>query len=230
MMFDPLYFIILMPGFLFSMVAAWMVKSTFQHYSKVPTSSGMTGAQAAKQMLQRSGVYSVQIEETSGFLSDHYDPRGKVLRLSPDVYRGRSLSAVGVACHEAGHALQDAEAYAPLKLRSQLVPVTQFCSNAYMWVLLVGVIFQSMGLVKIGLALFAVMFIFTVVTLPVEWDASARAKRTLTTSGIVSPDEVSGAGRVLNAAFLTYVASAVTALLTLIYWLIRSGIIGGRRD
>ncbi len=230
MMMDPLYFILILPGMLLAGLAAWMVKSTFHRYSAVAAASGMTGAQAARQMLQRGGVFSVQIEETSGFLSDHYDPRGKVLRLSPDVYRGRSLSAVGVACHEAGHALQDAEAYGPLKMRSALVPATQFCSSTYIWVFFAGLFLQSTGLVYAGLALFGVTLLFTLITLPVEWDASLRAKRTLEASGIVSPDQAGAAGQVLNAAFLTYVASAVTALLTLLYYLIRSGLLGNRRD
>jgi len=175
---------------------------------------------------RRRGLYDVRIEPTSGFLSDHYDPREKALRLSEDVYYGRSLSAVGVACHEAGHALQDARGYRPLALRSALVPVTQIGSSLSWIVLTAGFVMHMTAMVYLGIALFAGSVAFALVTLPVEWDASARAKALMVRAGIVSPSERAHASSVLNAAFLTYLAAAVTSILTLIYYLLRAGFFG----
>lgn len=219
MMFDPLYFVFALPGLILAMLATMKVKSTFHKYSKYASSSGLTGAQAAQQMLHAEGVYDVKIEMTQGFLSDHYDPRTNTLRLSPDVYRSPSLAAIGVACHEAGHALQKAHNYAPLGLRSALVPLTGFGSQLAMPVFMIGLFAQMPFLVNLGIWLFIAVVAFALVTLPVEWDASARAKRLMVKSGIVSYQEQEHAGSVLNAAFLTYVASAVSAILTLAYLL-----------
>jgi len=232
MFYDPLYIMMLLPGLLLAGVASLMVKVTFGKYSKVRSYSGMTGAQAAERMLRSNGIFDVAVEQTHGFLSDHYDPSKKVLRLSPDVYASNSLSAIGVACHEAGHALQHAAAYAPLMLRSALVPVTQFSSNFAIWVFFAGLLFKAQPLLYAGCILFAAAFVFALVTLPVEWDASARAKQHMVLSGIVSPGQERDAGRVLNAAFLTYLAAAISSLMTLLYYLMRAGIIGGgrRRD
>lgn len=227
---DPLYLMLLLPCLAFAGAASFFVKSTFGRYSKVRSRSGLTGAEAARRMLERNGVFHVGIEETRGFLTDHYDPAARKLRLSPEVFRGDSLSAVGVACHEAGHALQHAESYAPLWLRTALVPVTNASSHLAIWVFLAGLLFQARPLLAAGCGMFAVAVVFALVTLPVEWNASARAKGQLTAAGIVSPDQAAGAGRVLNAAFLTYVAAAATALATLLYYLLRSGLLGGRRD
>ncbi len=234
MFFDPMYFIILAPALVLSIMASMKVKGTFARFSRVGSRSGMTGAQAAASLLRSAGVREVRIERTQGFLSDHYDPAKRVLRLSPDVYDSPSLAAIGVACHEAGHAIQHARAYAPLVVRTAMVPVVQFGSNFSMWFIMGGLLFAHSGagrsLLLLGIALFATAVLFSLVTLPVEWDASARAKRLMVSSGVVSTSEVKSAGAVLDAAFLTYVASAVSALLTLLYYLLRSGLLGGRRS
>jgi Zn-dependent membrane protease YugP len=230
MFYDPVYFLFLIPGLILAGIASLLVKTTFGRYSHVRAYSGMTGAQAAERMMRTNGVFDVRVEETQGFLSDHYDPTQKVLRLSPNVYASNSLAAVGVACHEAGHALQHAAEYAPLKLRTVLVPVTNFSSMSAFYVFFAGMLFRMQPMVYAGCALFAVAFLFALVTLPVEWDASARAKQHLVLSGIVSPGQEREAGRVLNAAFLTYLAGAVSSLMTLLYFLLRAGIIGGGRN
>ncbi len=217
MIFDPMYFVFALPGLLLAMFATMRVKSTFHKYARYASSSGMTGAQAAQRMLQAEGVYDVTIEMTQGFLSDHYDPRSNTLRLSPDVYNSPSLSAIGVACHEAGHALQKAHGYAPLAMRSALVPLTSFGSQLAMPVFMIGLFAQLPFLITLGIWLFVGVVAFAVVTLPVEWDASARAKVSMVRAGIVRPAEQEHAAKVLNAAFLTYVASAVSAILTLAY-------------
>lgn len=236
--FDPLYLLFMAPALLLSVVASLLTHRTFKRFSTVRGYSGMTGAQAAERMMRSQGILNVTIERVDGFLSDHYDPSKKVLRLSPDVYDSDSLSAIGVACHEAGHAIQDAKSYAPLVLRTALVPVAQFGGTASNWIIMAGFILMSFSgpgqlgltIVKIGIVLFATTVIFTLVTLPVEWDASARAKEHIVSSGIVSPGQERQAGRVLNAAFLTYIAGAVSALMMLLYYLIRAGLLGGRRD
>ena len=228
MFFDPVYFLIMLPGLILAGLASLTVKTTFSRYSRVRSYSGMTGAQAAERMMRSNGVFDVAVEETQGFLSDHYDPSKKVLRLSPDVYRSDSLAAVGVACHEAGHALQHASQYAPLVLRTVLVPATNFSSMFAFYVFAAGFMFRP--LLYVGCALFAVAFLFALVTLPVEWDASARAKQHLVMAGIVSPGQEREAGRVLNAAFLTYLAAAVSSLMSLLYFLYRAGLLGGNRD
>lgn len=228
--FDPVMILFVLPGVLLSVWAVAKTRSAFARYSRVPASSGMTGAEAAAAMLRAAGVHDVRIEPYQGFLSDHYDPRDRTLRLSPPVYGGRSLAAIGVACHEAGHALQHAHGYALLGLRTALVPVTSLGSNLYMWVLIAGVLFHQPGLIMAGVFLFALTVVFAIVTLPVEWNASARAKRAMVQYGLVAPGEEVHAARVLDAAFLTYVASALTAILTLLYYLFRLGLLGGRDD
>ncbi len=228
--FDPLYWMLALPGLLLSMLASFYVKSAFSQYSRVRSQRGLTGAEAAAAMLQRAGVYDVRIERVGGFLSDHYDPTAKTLRLSPDVYGSESLAAIGVACHEAGHALQHADNYAWLGLRTSLVPLASFGSNFSYILFFIGLFLKSMIMVKIGVLLFAAAVLFTIVTLPVEWNASARAKVAMVNGGIVTDDERNAAASVLNAAFLTYVAGAVSAILTLLYFLLRSGLLGGRRD
>lgn len=229
MFFDTQYMIfVMLPALVLAGLASMMVKFTFSRYSKERCYSGMTGAQAAERMLRSNGIFDVKVEETSGFLSDHYDPSSKTLRLSPDVYESNSLSAVGVACHEAGHALQHASQYVPLVLRTALVPVTNISSMLAFYVVMAGFAFRP--LLYVGCAMFAVAFLFSVVTLPVEWDASARAKQHLVTAGIVSPMQEADAGKVLNAAFMTYLAGAIGSLLTLLYYLAKAGIIGGGRD
>lgn len=227
MFFDPLFLMFMIPGLLVSLLATFMTKSTFAKYAKTAASSGLTGAEAASRLLSSQGIYDVRIEPVNGFLSDHYDPAAKTLRLSPEVYGSRSLSAIGVACHEAGHALQHARHYFPLHVRSALVPLTCVSSNLSYFIILFGFLMNFKGLILIGAGLFAIAVVFAIITLPVEWNASARAKSLMVTAGIVSEIESRDAGKVLNAAFMTYVASALTALLTLIYYLLRAGVFGG---
>lgn len=223
--FDPLYFLFIGPGLALSLYATFRTKSTFSKYSQVGSRSGLTGAQAAALMLQRHGISYVRIERSSGWLSDHYDPSNKALRLSDDVYSSQSLSAIGVACHEAGHAMQDAQGYAMLNLRTALVPATNFSSIFSYILIMVGIFIQPFLL--LGVALFTVGVVFSLVTLPVEWDASRRAKVAMDEAGMLSPEENRHASKVLNAAFLTYLAAAVTSLLTLLYYLFRLGLLGG---
>ncbi|VGO18054.1 zinc metallopeptidase [Pontiella sulfatireligans] len=230
MYFDPMYLIFMIPALILAGIASAKTKGTFKKYSKVAASSHLTGAQAARRMLDLNGLNDVKIHRVRGFLSDHYNPMNRTLNLSPDVHDSQSLSSIGVACHEAGHALQHATGYVPLKFRSAMVPVTQFSSyGAYIFILL-GMFMHSIVMAKFGVALFAVGFVFALVTLPVEWDASARAKRQMVTDGIVQPAEAQDAGKVLDAAFLTYVAAAVSSLLTLLYYLMRLGLLGGSDD
>ncbi len=224
-----LYLVMFLPALILAGIASLLTRSTFARYARVPASSGLTGAEAAARLLERNGLRDVRVERTGGFLSDHYDPRTRTLRLSANVYDSDSLSAIGVACHEAGHALQHAQHYAPLNLRSALVPVTQVGTLAPYIIIPVGFLIGSLALVKLGIALFAVVVLFSLITLPVEWDASARAKRLMVAAGIVAAPEQRQAGQVLNAAFLTYIAAAVSALMTLLYFLLRAGLLGGRR-
>ena len=225
--FDPLYFIILAPGLALSLYATFRTKSTFSKYSQVGSRSGMTGAQAAAHMLKRHGVNDVRIERSSGWLTDHYDPREKALRLSDEVYSSQSLSAIGVACHEAGHAMQDAHGYGMLSLRTALVPATNFSSTFAYVIMIAGFFLQLTGLMFVGVCLFGVGVFFSLITLPVEWDASKRAKVAMDEAGMLTPDENKHASKVLNAAFMTYLAAAVTSVLTLVYYLIRMGVLGG---
>ncbi len=225
--FDPLYFVFLAPGLALSLYATFRTKSTFSKYAKIGSRSGLTGAQAAQLMLNKHGISGVRIERSGGFLSDHYDPREKALRLSEDVYSSQSLSAIGVACHEAGHAMQDAHGYAMLNLRTALVPATNFSSTFAYIVMIAGFFLQMAGLILIGVGLFTVGVVFSLITLPVEWDASRRARIAIDEAGMLSPEESRHASKVLNAAFLTYVAAAVTSLLTLVYYLFRLGVLGG---
>lgn len=247
---DPLYYLFSLPALLLSMAFSARVKSTFAKYSKVAADCRMTGAEAAAEMLARSGVNDVRIKTVSGFLTDHYNPVDNTLNLSPDVYKGRSLAALGVACHEAGHALQKATSYRWMGVRTALVPAANFGSKFAMVVFFAGLALSGaatqvdpvtgaavaggggglgMMLVKAGIVLFGAAVAFSVVTLPVEWDASARAKKALVECGILSPREERGAAAVLNAAFMTYIAAAVSSVMTLLYFLVRSGLLGGGR-
>ena len=225
--FDPLYMLFLLPALALAGFAQFKTQHTFKKYSRVRSSSGMTGAGAARRMLDARGLNQVEIRRTRGFLSDHYNPANRTLNLSPDVADSDSLSAVGVACHEAGHALQHAAHYAPLQFRSAMVPMTQLSSNAAYIFILIGIFFGAMSMAKIGIVLFAVTVLFSLITLPVEWDATSRAKQQMVAAGVVAPSERDQAGRVLNAAFLTYLAAAVSAIMTLLYFLVRTGLLGG---
>jgi Zn-dependent membrane protease YugP len=228
--FDPLYFVFLAPGLLLSLWASFKVKSTFRHYSAVPARSGISGAQAATELMRQKGIRDVQVEPVEGFLSDHYDPSAKVLRLSPDVYHGRSLAALGVAAHEAGHAIQHATGYGPLKFRSWVVKPAQIGSNLGGILCGIGLAMASTKMVWAGVVLFSAFVIFTLVTLPVEFNASSRAVQVLEHSNMISRDEVAGTRAVLNAAALTYVAGAISAIMQLVYFLFRAGLLGGRSD
>ncbi len=220
--YDPAYFAIAGVGALLAIGAQVMVKSAYAAASRVGVASGMTGAQAAQAILDHHGVSGVGIEMVQGTLSDHYDPKARVLRLSPDVYSGRSAASVGIAAHEVGHALQHAHGYAPLKIRSGIVPLAAvggFLSEA---LLVLGVILNVGNLILIGALLFAGVVFFQLVNLPVEFNASSRARRELLTAGIISSEEDRMVGRVLNAAALTYVAATISAILTLVYFLLKA--------
>jgi len=230
MYFDPLYFVFLAPGLLLSLWASFKVKSTFRRYSQVGSRSGLSGAEAAKQLLHQKGIHDVAVEEVQGFLSDHYDPSHKVLRLSSDVYRGRSLSALGVAAHEAGHAIQHATAYGPLKFRSWIVQPAQIGSNIGAILCGVGAAMASTQMIWLGVVMFSMFVIFTLVTLPVEFNASKRAVQVLETSGMITRSEVDGTRAVLDAAALTYVAGALSAIMQLAYFVMRSGLLSDRDD
>lgn len=230
MYFDPTYFLVFI-GVILSLLASGRVKSTFAKYSQVRNSRGLTGAQAAEQVLHTAGIYDVRIEHVGGNLTDHYDPRTKVLRLSDSVYGQTSVAAVGVAAHECGHAIQHAKGYGPLKLRSTLVPVANFGSKLA-WPLIIFGLFisgeSSRLLINAGIIAFLGAVVFQLVTLPVEFNASNRAIRMIADSGMMYGEEIKGAKKVLSAAALTYVASVATAILQLLRILILTG--GRRRN
>lgn len=229
-----LWLLLALPGLLLGLWAQMKVKSAFGKYSKVRNSRGLTGAQVARLILDHYGLRHVSIEETRGMLSDHYDPRAKVLRLSPQVGREPTIAAVGVAAHEAGHALQDADGYAPLKLRSAIVPAVQFGSwlgpmiimGGFLLMALTGATELGYTLAWFGLILFALTAVFSIITLPVEFNASARAKKELVALGVLSPKEMKGVNATLNAAALTYVAAAIAAIGQVLYYVI---LLTGRR-
>jgi len=218
---DPTYIIVL-PAILLALYAQLRVQSTYSRYSQVPIASRMTGAEVAGEILRRHGLSSVQVEPIGGTLSDHYDPRTRVLRLSQGVYDGASVAAVGVAAHETGHALQHAEHYGPLALRSAMVPVSSFGSWLAYPLFFIGFFFRSGTMMELGILIFSAAVAFTVVTLPVEFNASGRAMRVLATEGFVTADELKGVRAVLTAAALTYVAAAATAVLQLLRLLLLS--------
>lgn len=233
--FDPLYLIISLPALLLGFWAQMKVRSAFQKYSQVRAWSGMTGAEAARRILDSNGLHNVKVEQSNGMLSDHYDPRSKTLRLSPQVYGTNSVAAVGVAAHEAGHALQDKQGYLALQVRSAMVPTVQigswlgpivFIAGFFMLQFLPGDF--GFTVATIGLILFAATAVFAVITLPVEFDASKRAKQLLVHQGVISSQESKGVNSVLDAAALTYVAGAIQAVSTLLYYALL--LFGMRRD
>jgi Zn-dependent membrane protease YugP len=226
--FDPIYLLFILPGLALSLFASARTKSAFNKYSKVRTMRGLTGAQAADELLRGAGITDVKIVRSQGMLSDHYNPLTKTLALSEGVYASNSIAAVGVAAHEAGHAIQHAHHYAPLWIRSALVPTANIGSSIGYIVMALGLYF-SQEMVLVGALLFSAVLMFQIVTLPVEFNASSRAKALIVDQGIISVQEREGVDRVLNAAALTYVAAAISTLLTLLYFLWRSGLIGGRR-
>jgi len=227
---DPLYIMMIIPVFLLSLFSSFKVKSSFKKYSNVYVRSGLTGAEVARRILDTNGLHNVGVVETTGFLSDHYDPAKKVVRLSPDVYRRATVSAVGVAAHETGHAIQHKQLYRPLVLRNMMVPVASVGSNFAWIVIMAGFILGTLGLVKIGIALFSVVVFFQIITLPVEFNASSRAKKILASTGMVSTAEAAGVNSVLSAAAMTYVAAATSSIMTLLYFLMRAGLLGGSDD
>ncbi|GGC87404.1 zinc metallopeptidase [Thalassobacillus devorans] len=196
------------------------VKSTYKKYSKVATSSSMTGAQVARKILDDNGLNNVAIEETRGMLSDHYDPRKKIVRLSTDNFHGHSMAASAVAAHEVGHAIQDAQDYAFLRLRSALVPVASFGSNISIFLIIGGALLGMSGLLLLGIIFFAAAVLFQLITLPVEFDASNRAMEQMVSTGVITNNEERPTKKVLNAAALTYVAAALVALAELIRFLL----------
>ena len=229
MFFDPIYFVFIGPGLLLSLWASFRVKSAFNKYSKVRSARGLSGAEAAQEMLDYAGITDVKIVPTHGMLSDHYNPINKTLALSEEVYRSNSIAAIGVATHEAGHAIQHARNYAPLWVRSALVPTANIGSSAGYIVMALGLGFASANMVLFGAVLFSAVLLFQIVTLPVEFDATSRAKVLVVEHGIITAQEREGMDRVLNAAALTYVAAAISSFLTLLYFLMRAGLLGGRR-
>ncbi len=225
MIFDPLYLIILGVGFLLSMGAQIWVKSAVNKWIDVPTSRNMTGRQVAQAILTNRGIQGVTIEPVQGHLSDHYDPSTKTLRLSEKIFNGRSVTAAGIAAHEVGHAIQHQDGYAFMKLRQKMVPVANIGTSLGLWITIAGIIIGITQLATVGVILFGGAVAFTLVTLPVEFDASSRAKKVLIGQGIVTGEEARGVSQVLNAAAATYVAAAVTAVLQLLYWAYRAGLL-----
>ncbi len=227
---DYWYFVFILPGMLLALWAQWRVQSAYARASAIAPRSGLSGAEAADAMLHAAGVDGVRIQPVDGFLSDHYVPGQGILRLSPGVYAQRSLAAVGIAAHEAGHAIQDAYRYPLLGLRNVLVPAAGIGSN-FAWIaIFAGFLLNWTGLTLVGIALFSLVVLFQLVNLPVEFDASRRARVALVDGGIVTPEEDVVVARVLNAAAWTYVAGTLTSVLILLYYLFRAGLLGGRDD
>ncbi len=221
------YLLFMVPGLILSIWASAKVKSTFGKYNKVPTLSGLTGAEAARRILDGNGLQAVAIERVDGNLSDHYDPSANVVRLSSSTYGSASVGAVGVAAHECGHAVQHAVGYGPAKLRSAIVPICNIGSRVSIPLIIAGMWLNMLELSYVGIALFVLAVIFQLVTLPVEFNASRRAIETLDSTGMVTPEENNGVRKVLTAAALTYVAALLTSLLQLTYFISR---VGGRRQ
>jgi Zn-dependent membrane protease YugP len=216
------------PGLLLGLYAQFKLKASYSHYVQVPTNNGMSGAEAAREVLDSSGLHNVDIHEVPGHLSDHYDPRKRALFLSSENFHGRSIAAVGVAAHEAGHALQHAAAYGPLHLRMALVPLTTIASHAVMGIFVLGMVMQISKVAILGVIAFGVLTLFQLVTLPVEFDASRRAKQQLLRLGLIDNQERTGVSRVLSAAALTYVAAMVQTVMQLLHFIMLAR--GGDRE
>ncbi len=229
--FDPTYLYLVLPCILLSLWASWNVSSTFKKYSNQHSRRGLTGAEAAQRVLFANGVHGVRIERVSGNLTDHFDPRSNVIRLSDSVYSSTSTAAIGVACHEAGHAVQYAVDYAPIKLRAAIIPITNLGSRLAMPLILAGLLFSSSGtmsdtLVYLGIAAFGMSLVFQLITLPVEFNASRRALQTIESANLLTEEEQRGAKKTLTAAALTYVAATAVALAQLLRLM---ALFGGRR-
>ena len=229
--FDWTYLVLVLPCLILSLWASASVKNTFRRYSQQYSQRRITGADAAERVLRNNGVYNVRIERVAGDLTDHFDPKGNVIRLSDSVYGSTSTAAIGVACHEAGHAVQYAKHYAPIKLRAAIIPITNFGSKLAMPLILLGIVLSFLGnlsytLVYLGIACFGLSLIFQLITLPVEFNASRRAIRAINDAGILSTQELVGAKKTLRAAAMTYVAATATALAQLLRLIV---LFGGRR-
>jgi hypothetical protein len=225
--FDPMYFIFMIPAFIIMGLTSWYVRSSYNKWSRIRASSGLTGAQAAQRLISTGNLYGVGVAATPGELSDHYDPRNKTLFLSPGVANSPSVASVAIAAHELGHAMQDAEDYFPMQIRSFLVPVVNIGSNLGWILIMIGLVLQITELAWLGVLVFSGGALFALATLPVEFNASARAKELLYSTGIIqSEEERRGVNQVLNAAALTYVAGLITAILQLLYFVF---LVGGRR-
>jgi Zn-dependent membrane protease YugP len=228
--FGPTYLIFMLPAFILMMVVQGYVRSAYDKWSKVPARSRFTGAQAAERLIQRGSLYGVRVEPIQGQLTDNYDPRDKVLRLSQGVYNSNSVAALAIAAHELGHAMQDQDAYLPLRFRAALVPAVNIGSTMGWILILIGIFMNFAQLAWLGVGVFSLGALFALATLPVELNASARAKRLLADTGLImGEEEASGVNKVLNAAALTYVAALVTAVLQLLYFVSLVGGMGGRR-
>ena len=227
-LFSPTYLMYMIPAFILMGLTSWYVKAAYNKWSKVPAKSRLTGAQAAQRLMSTGSMYGVQIQGVAGQLTDHYDPRDKTLYLSNGVANGTSVAALAIAAHELGHALQDAEGYMPLKFRSALVPIVNIGSNLGWFLIMIGLFLRFTELAWLGVLIFAGGAVFSLATLPVEFNASARAKQLLAQTGIIQTDEeIRGVNNVLNAAALTYVAGLITSILQLLYYVTLVG--GGRR-
>jgi uncharacterized protein len=228
--FDPMYLCFMIPAIALMGFASWYVRHAYNKWSQVRATSGLTGHQAAQRLISTGNLYGVQVQGTAGQLSDHYDPRNKTLFLSQGVANSPSVAAVAISAHELGHALQDAEDYFPMKIRSMLVPAVNIGSNLGWILIMIGLVLRMTNLAWIGVAVFSAGALFALATLPVELNASARAKQLLYQTGIIQTEEEQrGVNQVLNAAALTYVAGLITAVMQLLYYVFLVGGIGGRR-
>jgi Zn-dependent membrane protease YugP len=229
--FDPMYLCFMIPALALMGFASWYVRHSYNKWSQVRASSGLTGHQAAQRLISTGNLYGVQVQGTAGQLSDHYDPRNKTLFLSQGVANSPSVAAVAISAHELGHALQDAEEYFPMRVRSMLVPAVNIGSNLGWILIMIGLVLQQINIAWIGVAVFSAGALFALATLPVEFNASARAKQLLYETGIIQTEEERrGVNQVLNAAALTYVAGLVTAIMQLLYYVFLIGGLGRRRD
>jgi Zn-dependent membrane protease YugP len=229
--FDPMYLCFMLPALALMGFASWYVRHSYSKWSQVRATSGLTGVQAAQRLISTGNLYGVQVQGTRGQLTDHYDPRNKTLFLSEGVANSPSVAAVAISAHELGHALQDAEEYFPMRIRSMLVPAVNIGSNLGWILIMIGLVLQQINIAWIGVAVFSAGALFALATLPVEFNASARAKELLSATGIVQTEEERrGVNQVLNAAALTYVAGLVTAVMQLLYYVLLVGGMGRRRD
>jgi Zn-dependent membrane protease YugP len=229
--FDPMYLIFMIPAFLLMAFASWYVRHAYSKWSQIRATSGLTGSQAAQRLISTGNLYGVQVQGTAGQLTDHYDPRNKTLYLSEGVGNSPSVAAVAISAHELGHAMQDAEEYFPMRIRSMLVPAVNIGSNLGWILIMIGLVLRMTNVAWLGVIVFSAGALFALATLPVEFNASARAKELLYSTGIIqSEEERRGVNQVLNAAALTYVAGLVTAVMQLLYYVFLIGGLGRRRD